>query len=90
MNKQNNNDVLHFATESINLISCENVTINSPTHKINNVNTGYRLMRPSESHYEVINNLIHDIFPNEIDKNNFMKMAKLALSGHKNDTIYVF
>jgi hypothetical protein len=54
------------------------------------ISTGYKYKAPYENQCNIINDLINDILPDKVDKDNFMKMAKLALSGHRNDTMFIF
>jgi hypothetical protein len=84
----NENNNLYFTNSAINLTT-HNI-LNTGYH--NNVNTGYALLVPDnyDNKYETLNRIIHDIFPDKIDRDNFIKMSKLAISGHRNNTMFIF
>ena len=60
------------------------------TDSFGDTNTGYTLFEPTKTHKDVIHKMMIDIFPDKTDRDNFIKMAQLALSGNRDNTMYIF
>lgn len=77
-------DILNFCNCYIDLTTNVIHKNNTKGHS-----TGYALLKSSDEQNKVICDMILNILPNKIDRDNFVKMARISMSTKRDGTVYI-